>query len=120
MKAEFKDLEGKTLAYIGKTYNQLIFVTDKNQVYRAFHKQSCCENVEIEDICGDLNDLIGSPILLAEEVTNSEDNFGKIITDRSFTWTFYKLATKKGYVTIRWLGTSTGYYSEKVDFERIN
>jgi hypothetical protein len=53
---------------------------------------------------------------MAEEVTEEgeDDEFGD-----SSTWTFYKFATNKGYVTIRWFGTSNGYYSESVDFAKV-
>jgi len=120
-KPEFKDLLGKTLTSIIKTdLDELVFVTTDGDKYIAYHEQECCENVSIEDICGNLNDLIGSPITLAEESTNKTDSPNKEIYDESFTWTFYKLATIKGYVTIRWFGESNGYYSEEVDFKKIN
>jgi hypothetical protein len=72
--------------------------------------------VDIDDICGDINCLLNTPITMAEESGESgrDENHWD-----SYTWTFYKLATVKGYVTIRWYGTSNGYYSESVDFVRI-
>jgi hypothetical protein len=77
--------------------------------------------VEIDDICGDLNDLIGTPILFAECVGNpdyepSEEEDERRSNHDSYTWTFYKFSTIKGSVTVRWCGSSNGYYSEEVNF----
>ncbi len=119
--AKVSDLLGKTLSYIcvnrGGDTDNIIFETTEGVRYRMYHDQDCCESVDIEDINGDLDDLIGSPILQAEESTNTTDTLGRIEYPDSFTWTFYKFATIKGYVTIRWLGESNGYYSEEVDFK---
>ncbi len=122
-KAEIKDLIGKTLVSVTgkKNDDELLFVSDSGERWMLYHDQDCCESVTIEDICGELTDLVGSPILMAEEVTNSEGgvNVEKENESGGFTWTFYKLATIKGYVTVRWFGESNGYYSQSVDFEKL-
>jgi hypothetical protein len=81
-----------------------------------YHYQDCCESVDIEDIVGDLSDLVGNPILRASEDRNRELNTKN---DESFTWTFYNISTIKGHVTIRWYGSSNGYYSESVSIYQL-
>lgn len=118
-------LLGKTLVDIKQDNDSITFTTDEDESFMLYHFQNCCESVYIESIVGDLTDLIGNPILVAEESTSGEmpenTNFqSEYDKDAdSFTWTFYKLATIKGYVDIRWFGSSNGYYSERVDFKRI-
>lgn len=107
-------LLGKVLTSVTSTDDEIIFNT-KDTTYKLCHEQECCESVRIESIVGDLSDLVGHPILLAEEVSNTEWE-----GDERMRWTFYKLATIKGYVDIRWFGRSNGYYSERVDFVEID
>jgi hypothetical protein len=94
--------------------DSLIFKISDNEIYRMYHEQDCCESVYIDDICGNMDDLLDTPILVAEERTNEKEN-----DYQHETWTFYELATIKGSVTIKWYGSSNGYYSERVNFERI-
>ncbi len=101
--------------------DEITFKSSDNRTFRMFHSQDCCEDVSIESIVGELSDLLGSPILLAEESTSAAtpDDFKHDYEPESQTWTFYKLATIKGYVDIRWFGSSNGYYSESVDFKEV-
>lgn len=96
--------------------DSIVFTTSDGEVYQMTHTQECCESVTLDDVCGDVDDILESPITLAEEVDGDLD--GKD-GDGSYTWTFYKLATIKGYVTLRWYGSSNGCYSEDVEFCKI-
>jgi len=80
--------------------------------YSLCHDQDCCESVYVEDVVGNMQDLVGAPLSMAEEVYSTDDPKDKEYPDESFTWTFYKFATIKGYVTIRFYGSSNGYYGE--------
>ena len=110
---DIAEMIGKIFASVDNDDGQfLIFTADNGDKYVFHHHQSCCESVYIEDIVGDLSDLVGVPILEAEVASNEgkpEDNYG------SCTWTFYKFGTIKGHVNVRWYGESNGYYSESVD-----
>ena len=120
---DFQILNGLTISKIdGAESNSdaVLFYTTDGRCFRLKHHQDCCESVAVYDVVGDISDLIGNPILQAEEVySNNTNEVADVHIYETCTWTFYKLATIKGSVTIRWLGQSNGYYSEDVDFDEI-
>ena len=116
---EFDELLGRTLYKAESDGEELTLYLSDNNYVRFYHSQDCCESVYIESICGDLNDLVGAPVLVAEEVFNYEAE-PLSAGEESYTWTFYKFATRKGYVDVRWYGSSNGYYSESVSVEVVD
>lgn len=117
----FNELLNKVLTSVemDKHNERIVFTTNTGETFQMLHHQDCCEGVSVEDIVGDLANLIGYPILIAEERTRekeeSKDDYGDV-----GMWTFYEIATVKGSVTIRWYGSSNGYYSVSVNFEKVN
>jgi len=91
----FESLKGKTLTKISLSDNM------------GFDDRANCEKAHLDD-------LIGSPIRMASMESNQEN-----VDRQSQTWTFYKLATLKGYVSLRWFAASNGHYSEEVTFCQI-
>ena len=121
---EFSQLVGKTFTKIeevlvGSFIEELFFSTADEQ-FRMYHSQDCCESVYLEDVIGDLNDLIGKPILMAYEASSDNVENDPDFRGDSETWTFYHLATIKGSVTLRWIDSSNGYYSEHVEIEKVD
>lgn len=114
---ELKDFIGKTpSSVIQQGDAEIVFEFTDGTAFCLNHSQNCCESVYIESVVGDWTDLIGHPLLVCEETggvipANHEPH------DGSETWTFYKFAGIKGYVDVRWYGSSNGYYSERVDLE---
>ena len=114
---KIEDMVGKVFTSIRNEDTELVF-ENATERFVFFHQQDCCEHVSIEDVCGDLQDLVGEPLLLAEEVSGETPVDFNERDYESVTWTFYKFATRRGYVDVRWLGESNGYYSEGVSLGR--
>jgi hypothetical protein len=110
-------MKGKTFVNVSGSVGsgEMLFETATGERFLFAHMQDCCEHVDINDIVGDLADLVGEPLLMAEEVSGEAPVGFEEDYHESVTWTFYKFATRKGYVDVRWLGESNGYYSESVN-----
>lgn len=100
----------------GSEGDAVVIVTTKGTI-RMYHQQDCCESVYVEDIIGSLDDLVGGQMVLIEERVNPEEAEATSDHYGTETWTFYEIRTTKGDVTIRWYGSSNGYYSEAVTVE---
>lgn len=60
-------LKGKTLVEVERSHydsnDALFFKTADGEFYIMTHNQDCCENVYIDDICGDFADLLNEEIM---------------------------------------------------------
>ena len=108
-------LLGETFHSIKNCDDRIITFENPTTTIHMYHPQDCCESVLVEDIAGDLEDLMNSPILRAEERTeDGKSSYGKAL------YTFYEIGTVKGSVTIRWLGESNGYYGVSVSVRDVS
>jgi hypothetical protein len=105
-------LVGLTLSKIVNNEDDIDFHTIDGRTFRMYHDQECCERVTLEETIGSFDDLIGTPILLAEQREGEGDPLDT--WDECYEWTFYEFRTIKGSVTLRWYGASNGYYSTSV------
>lgn len=106
---EFKDfsaLKGKTFTKVEQVEDEIHFVTEEGN-YILSHVPDCCESVNLVDIAGNLSDLVGLPVLNAEESFKEGGN-----CNESQTWSFYRITTFAGTVVIQFHGESNGYYNE--------
>lgn len=124
---DFSELIGQTFTSVVNTGEAFILKNDERE-YSIHHSQDCCESVYIDDVVGDLDDLTNTPITFATEEYNSDapksETYGEgekahTYVDESSTWSFYKLGTVKGWVDIKFYGSSNGYYSETADLVRL-
>jgi hypothetical protein len=116
-------LIGKTIASITQEKDRILFVCTDGDSFEAYHMQDCCESVDIHDVKGNLQSLVGKTIKDVNENISSDwpsDVENTCSKWDSFTWTKHTFLTDTDIVTVRWLGISNGYYSESVHFTRVH
>jgi len=93
-----------------KGSQEIIFEGAPDPCFLMTHMQECCEVVLVEEIAGDPEWLLNSPITRAA---------ADCYEDQGGTSTFYRFSTAKGTVTVRWYGSSgSGVYGEAVSLYR--
>lgn len=120
--------ETKHTRYDGSQYSvgissNLVFHTNDG-IYYFDPEGDCCAHIYLEDIIGDVKDLLDTPVLQAEKIESdqvSKEEYDKIVDGQwdVSVWCFYKLVTINGYVTFRILDHNNGYYSTSLDFKKL-
>jgi hypothetical protein len=111
----FFELKGQTIIDI--VVGDATYITTNTGKYQIYHLQDCCESVSHYKTIGNVEDIIDSPITLAEDDYGDPDWYDGTYYD-SHTWTSFFLETVKGRVELWFLGESNGYYSETMRIEK--
>jgi hypothetical protein len=122
---EIEEIKDHKILFVSLTRDAFgqdnLFIRTDKKFFCMRHSQDCCEEVHLIDGFDDLRGLVGSTIISLTKVTNKTDPIPEnVYANDSHLWTFYKIATLKGFATLRWFGSSNGYYSEEVDFEEVS
>jgi hypothetical protein len=109
----------KKVVGLRKNSDEVLFICNDNYVVKMYHNYDCCEEVYLDsaDSIDNNDDIYTGCNWCVMEIVDNVNCGAKSKWTESFTWTFYKMKTDKGYDTLRWYGESNGYYSERVDLK---
>lgn len=99
---------------IRRNVDEVLFTFEDGSRLRIFHQQDCCENVYLDDFEGSEADLVNQLLVSAESPSGE---FEDSIDGGVVQWTFYNFRTTKGDLSLRWIGSSNGYYSTSMSVE---
>lgn len=103
----FAVMAGKTVARIRgceRGSEEILFSFQDGSTCRLYRNPGW-DVLRVEEVHGDPADFVGHVIVSAEAAEVPADNCDWV------TNTFYKLACANGYLTIRWYGEDSDYYS---------
>lgn len=93
--------------------------TDQGTLW-MYHPQECCEWVELVDVAGDPEDLVGGTIVVFEHRTEEHDIKKMKVKghpkkmSKIKPYSFYAIRTTKGDITLRWEKLNDAYYGTDV------
>ncbi len=93
----------------GNQPESVVFETEDGRTFQMYHEQDCCEYVYLKKIKGNVDSLIGRPVVKAS--VDYMHRGGGTET------TFVIQVEKRGKVQFIWLGVSNGYYGETATFK---
>jgi len=99
----------KSISGLKKDSDQVTLFFGDEYTIEFNHQQDCCETVCLVD--HELQGKMKGELIYIKELSNRDEPPNDW---DSHTWTFYEVRTTEGLLTMRWLGTSSGYYSEEV------
>lgn len=117
--SDISEIVGLIPTEITQLEDEIVMKFSNGSVGKFYHDRECSECVMIDDVSGDWSDLIGNPLLVAEERESDVPPREKKTYEYwecSNTWTFYTFRGIGGSVDVRWHGSSNGHYSESVSF----
>lgn len=120
----FEDIKGMVFESVTLDSDLRVIFKPKSEDFQIvlYHSPDCCETVNIDDVCGDLHDLEDTEILSAirthMDLTPSDPG-ADIRHDQEDNY-YFKIDTAKGSVTIRWYGSSNGWYSTEVECVKLS
>lgn len=95
-------------------YNIHVRMNFENGSLEFVHFQDCCEHTWLEDGKEELQEMVGQEIVSAVEVEGKcESNV--VGRYESLSCYFYKIVGSKSDVTLRFGGSSNGFYNERTD-----
>jgi hypothetical protein len=103
--------------FVNHDKSEILLVNKWGGQCKLFHDYCCCEHFEFLDLDVDelYQTLYHKPITQVELVTKEKDDTKDDPQYGSGTWSYFKLSTNNGTVTLRGYGSSNGFYSEEPD-----
>lgn len=111
--SKIENLQGLRVSEIDDLGDSVLITTECGRQFLITHNQQCCENVFQESVDGKWESLIGKVIVhVSQSESPGDDDDGLLLSQTNTT---IILAVDDSTVISRWVGTSNGYYSERVD-----